>query len=233
MVSNYVDIFLVNLYPHKHQEMEKVNPGSHLLQQGLDQCIQSCITLQKDIAMIDPYVEIAGKGLQIAKQEISAIVDPVTKEVGTLSKVPVNIPAPKLNGPLSMQTRPVTIHKTTAEIDTIDTKRFLVNSSYGRFNKITVWNDAVKAMEDAVKEAQDTLNNIFLVLQSVISAIARWMNKDETTLERCERKCRKLSLFVEVYYRNNVLMLPVLLVFLTTILRITSKNTLKLIQQKN
>jgi hypothetical protein len=93
-IITYIAISLVNWLHHKYQKMKKVNPEDpNSLQQGIERCIQGCITLHKDIAMTDPYPEIAIKAAETAKQVISAIIDPKTKVVATLPNVPVNVPA--------------------------------------------------------------------------------------------------------------------------------------------
>jgi hypothetical protein len=187
--------------------MEKVNPEApNSLRQGIERCIQGCITLHKDIAMTDPYPEIAIKAAEDAKQVISAIVDPKTKVVATVPNVPVNVPAAsKVNESTSTQTKSVTIFANTAKIDTMDTESFLMHGSYGHFNQITAWIDAANAVEDAAKEAQETWNGILSALQSVIGAMAKWMRMDDVIAARMTGKLSKLSLFVAVYRRRGTL----------------------------
>jgi hypothetical protein len=161
--------------------MEKVNPGvTNSLRQGIERCIQGCITLQKDIAMTDPYVEIAVKAAEIAKQEVSAIITPKAKVVATVPNVSVNVPVSKVNGSTSTQTKSVPIFADTAKIDTMNTNSFLINRPDGHFNQITVWIDAANAVEEAAKGAQETWNHILSALQSVIGAMVKWMRVDES-----------------------------------------------------
>jgi hypothetical protein len=186
--------------------MEKVNPEvPNSLQQGIERCIEGCITLQKDIAMTDPYAEIASKAVEIAKQEISAITDPKTKTVTTVLNVSMNVPASKVNGSTSTQTKSVTIFADTAKIDTMDTKSFLRDNPNGRFNQITAWIDAANAVEDAAKGAQEAWNDILSALQSVIGAMAKWMRMDEVIAVRMTGKLSKLSFFAAVYRRKGTL----------------------------
>jgi hypothetical protein len=186
--------------------MEKGNqPVSDSSQQGLDRCIPCCITLQKDMAMTDPYLKIAAKAIETAKQEMSAIVDPQTKVVATVPKVQVNIPAPKLYGSTSTQTKSVEVFATTAKIDTMDTKKLFWDTLNGRLNHLTAWDKAITAMEDAVKEAQAAWNHIYPVLQPVIEAMTKWMGKDHAIVAQFAGKSNTLSSYTEVCYTTSIL----------------------------
>jgi hypothetical protein len=186
--------------------MEKGNqPVSDSPQQELDRCIPCCITLQKDMAMTVPYLKIATKAMETAKQEMSAIVDPQTKVVATVPKVQVNIPAPKWYGSTSTQTKSVEVFATTAKIDTMDTNNFFCDTLNGRFNHLTAWGKAITTVEDAVKEAQATWNCIYPMLQSVVEVMTKWMGKDRAIVAQFADKSNTLSSYTEVCYITNVL----------------------------
>jgi hypothetical protein len=192
---------------HKYQKMEKVNQNaSNSFQQRLDRCIEGCITLHEDIAMTDPYLEIAARAVQIAKQELSATVDPKTKEVGTVHGVEAKIPAAsKLHGPTSTQTKSVTVFAETAKIDTMDTQGYLLDTPNGRFNQVTAWIKAIGAVENAIKGAQEAWDHILPALQSVIEAVVKWIGRDEATVAKLADKLSMLSFYASVYRVRSTL----------------------------